>query len=69
MTTIEYRVSGMTCGHCEQAVRGEVDKIEGLTVSSVDAGRGLLLVESASDAIDDAVLAAVDEAGYEAARA
>lgn len=65
----EYRVSGMSCGHCEASVRAEVAKIDGVEGIEVSAQTGLLRVESA-EALDDAdVLAAVDEAGYEAARA
>ena len=29
-TTNEYRVTGMTCAHCESAVRGEVSQLEGV---------------------------------------
>lgn len=66
--TNEYQVTGMSCGHCEAAVRREVSKIEGVGEITVDAKSGRLAFASAS-AVDDAiVLAAVDEAGYEAAR-
>ena len=68
MTTNEYRVTGMTCGHCEAAVRGEVSKLDGVQQVEVSAADGRLTV-TAGGALDDAaVLAAVDEAGYEAVR-
>ncbi len=68
-TTTEYAVTGMTCGHCEMSVREEVSEIAGLTVVDVSAQTGKLVV-SAEDAIDDAaVIAAVEEAGYQASRA
>lgn len=67
--TTEYTVTGMTCGHCEMSVREEVSKIPGVEVVRVDAASGSLVVESAAPLSDADVVAAVDEAGYEAARA
>jgi copper chaperone len=69
MTTVnEYRVTGMTCGHCEAAVRGEVSKLGGVEQVEVSAANGRLVIASARPLSDDDVLAAVDEAGYAAAR-
>lgn len=69
MATTEYIVTGMTCGHCEQAVREEVGQVAGVTGIEVDAKTGHLTVTSDSPVDDSAVLAAVDEAGYAAERA
>lgn len=69
MSTTTYAVTGMTCGHCEAAVRSEVSTLEGVTALEVSAASGLLTVESAAPLDDAAVLAAVDEAGYTAVRA
>ena len=66
--TTEYTVTGMTCGHCEAAVRGEVSKIAGVETIAVDATSGTLVVGSIAPLSDDDVFAAVDEAGYEAVR-
>ena len=30
-TTTEYQVTGMSCGHCESAIRAEVSEIAGVT--------------------------------------
>jgi Copper chaperone len=69
MSTIEYRVTGMTCGHCESSVREGVEQIAGVETIDVSAANGKLVVTSA-DALDDAqVFAAVEEAGYSAVRA
>ncbi|MGM1015912.1 MAG: heavy-metal-associated domain-containing protein [Actinomycetota bacterium] len=66
MNVSEYEVTGMTCGHCEGSVRGEVAKVPGVDSIQVSARTGTLIV-TASQAIDDAsILAAVDEAGYQA---
>jgi copper chaperone len=64
----EYLVTGMHCGHCEHAVRSEVSQIAGVTGVDVSASTGFLTVESAAELADADVFAAVDEAGYEAAR-
>ncbi|MET3807220.1 copper chaperone CopZ [Nakamurella sp. UYEF19] len=68
MTTTTYQVTGMTCSHCEMAVKGEVDQITGVESAEVSSATGVLVITSASDLDDAAVLAAVDEAGYEAVR-
>lgn len=66
MTTSEYQVTGMTCGHCEAAVREEVGQVAGVEAVEVSADSGRLVVTSAQPVDDAAVLAAVDEAGYAA---
>ncbi|MFB7571146.1 heavy-metal-associated domain-containing protein [Streptomyces sp. NPDC056165] len=64
VTTI-YKVSGMTCGHCEGAVSQEVSALEGVAAVTADAKTGEVTVTSAATLDEDAVRAAVDEAGYE----
>lgn len=67
MTVQTYTVTGMTCGHCVQAVTSELSKLPGVTGVTVDLPTGLATVES-DRALDAAeVAAAVDEAGYELA--
>lgn len=66
MPTSEYQVSGMSCGHCEAAVQSEVAQIPGVQEVAVSAATGRLVVTSAQPIDPDAVLGAVDEAGYEA---
>ncbi|QRO87047.1 hypothetical protein [Kytococcus sedentarius] len=36
-TTTEYRVTDVTCGHCETAIRSEVSEIAGETGMEVSA--------------------------------
>ncbi len=69
MATAEYKVTGLTCGHCENHVREEVEKIAGVTDISVSHKTGQLFITSDANLNDADVLAAVDEAGYEAVRA
>ncbi|GAA5038210.1 heavy-metal-associated domain-containing protein [Microbacterium fluvii] len=68
MTVTEFQVTGMSCGHCEQAVRTEVGKLAGVDGIDVSAQTGRLVVTSTGALDDTAVIAAVDEAGYDAAR-
>ncbi|GAA4537258.1 heavy-metal-associated domain-containing protein [Mycobacterium paraffinicum] len=66
MTTSEYRVDGMSCGHCEAAVKDEVGRLPGVERVEVSADTGRLVVTSSVPVDAAAVLGAVDEAGYEA---
>ena len=65
MTTTTYQVSGMTCGHCMQAVTNEVKKIKGVTDVDIDLESGSVRVSSDAPVDEAAFRAAVDEAGYE----
>jgi copper chaperone len=69
MTTTTYAVTGMSCSHCEAAIREEVAKIDGVENIEVSAKDGSLVVTSTAELSDDVVFAAVDEAGYAAVRA
>ena len=68
MTSREYQVTGMTCGHCETSVREEVGQIAGVASVEVSASSGRLVVSGQTELDDAAVIAAVDEAGYVAVR-
>lgn len=61
--TSTYEVSGMTCEHCVRSVTEEVSEVPGVTAVDVDLAGGRLTVTGAAD--DDAVRAAVAEAGYQ----
>ena len=62
---LTYRVDGMNCNHCVVAVRGEVGRVAG--VSSVDVDLETKLVRVSGAGVDQAaVVAAIDEAGYDA---
>jgi copper chaperone len=59
-----YRVAGMTCDHCVASVRDEVSAVPGVERVEVKLATGGLAV-SGEGFTDDAVRAAVDDAGYE----
>jgi copper chaperone CopZ len=67
--TSTYTVTGMTCEHCVRAVTEELSGLPGVAGVEVDLGTGAVTVTSAVPLPDDAVRAAVDEAGYELADA
>ncbi|AIG64276.1 heavy metal transporter [Corynebacterium atypicum] len=69
MATQHYIVTGMTCGHCEAAVKEEVSGIDGVTAVDVSLNDGALAVTAEREVDDAAVFAAVEEAGYSAAKA
>ncbi len=63
---LSYTVTGMTCGHCKNAVEQEVARVPGVAALDVDLSSGGVTVEG--NGIDDAaVRAAIREAGYELA--
>ena len=66
-TTTSYRVAGLTCGHCVSSVTAELSKLEAVTDVTVDLDSGEVTVTSNAPLDDQAVHAAVDEAGYEMA--
>ncbi|HJF76880.1 MAG TPA: cation transporter [Brevibacterium linens] len=68
MTTTTITVSGMTCGHCEAAVKEELGALGGVTEVAVDLNAGgdsPVTITSSNELDDAAIRAAVDEAGYE----
>ena len=60
-------VPGMSCGHCEAAIKDEVGKVAGVTSVDVDLESKHVVVGGSEDITRDAVVAAIDEAGYEVA--
>ena len=59
-----FTVTGMTCGHCVASVTEEVAEVAGVTAVDVDLASGAVTVTSERPLDDDAVRAAVEEAGY-----
>ena len=61
-----YTVPGMTCDHCTRAVRDDLGSVRGVVGVEVDLGTKLVTVTG--DGLDDQALrAAIEEAGYQAA--
>jgi copper chaperone len=64
-TTRVYSVPDVSCGHCKQAIEGELDKLEGVTSAIVDVEKRTVTVDGI--AADEAVEKAINDAGYEIA--
>ena len=65
--TRTYNVTGMHCDHCVASVTEEVQEIPAVENVDVVLETGLLTVTHNGPADDDAVKAAVEEAGYQLA--
>jgi copper chaperone len=64
-TTRTYDVPDISCGHCKTAIEGEVGGLAQVAEVSVDIDARTVTVTG--DADDDAIHAAIEEAGYEVA--
>ncbi len=66
MMTRTYAVTGMTCEHCVHAVTGELTGLDGVSRIDVDlvpGGQSRVTVTSEGELAEQAVAAALDEAG------
>lgn len=59
-----YQVKGMTCDHCRAAVESAIRQVADVREVSVDLKAGKAVVVGIPS--DHAIIAAVEEAGYEA---
>ena len=65
MATTIHLVQGMTCAHCARSVGGGIEGIDGVRRAVVDLDAGAVTVEAVAPVPDEAIAAAVAEAGYE----
>ena len=66
MTTTTYAVTGMSCEHCVNAVTTELGSLDGVSAVTVDlvvSGISQVTVASDRPLSEEAVIAALDEAG------
>jgi copper chaperone len=64
-TAITFSVPGVSCAHCERAIDQEVSAVPGVESVAVDLGAKRVEVRG-SDLDEAALVAAIDEAGYDA---
>jgi copper chaperone CopZ len=65
---IDLKVTGMSCGHCEMRVSNALKEVDGVLEASASHERGWAVAkvkDEASVSVDE-LIAAVQEAGYEA---
>jgi copper chaperone len=65
-TELTYSVPGMSCEHCRTAISTEVSAVGGVQSVEVDLDTKQVAVRG-DDLDDQAVRAAIDEAGYDVA--
>jgi copper chaperone len=65
MSTITYSVPDISCDHCKQAIEGEVSQVKGVASVNVDVEAKTVIVTGELD--EQAIINAIDEAGYEVA--
>ena len=64
--TTELKIEGMSCGHCVRAVKQALEGVPGVRAADVDLEGSLARVEH--EASEAALVAAVEEEGYRAAK-
>lgn len=58
------KVEGMSCNHCVMAVEKAVNAIDGVTGVKVDLDKGEVSFEEGGSVNMDAVVQAIEKAGY-----
>lgn len=63
---ITLQVNGMTCDHCEKAVRGALEELNGVQGSEVDVNSGRVVVMYDDSLVTkDEMTEAIEEQGYD----
>ncbi|HUR49453.1 MAG TPA: heavy metal-associated domain-containing protein [Acidimicrobiales bacterium] len=65
MATATYEVTGMTCEHCVNAVKGELSQLPGVEQVDVQLEGGKVTVTSGAPVDAGEIRSAVEKAGYE----
>ena len=60
-----FKIEGMSCGHCVQAVKKALEELRGTTVQDVAVGRATVEYDPAV-ASPEKIVEAIDRAGYTA---
>jgi len=66
---LKYNVTGMTCAACSARVEKVTAAVEGVEKAEVNLLGGTMVVEARSDAVHEAIIRAVVNAGYGASLA
>jgi copper chaperone len=65
MERLHLTIEGMSCEHCVRAVRGRLERTDGVKVDDVNIGSAVLDYDPAKTSVDDIEEAIADE-GYTA---
>ena len=66
-STHRFSVPDISCAHCETAIQGAVGAVDGVSSVIVDVGAKSVTVESNDAVTHAALVAAIDDAGYDVA--
>jgi copper ion binding protein len=64
MATLELEISGMSCGHCVNAVKSALQELDGVDVWKVEIGSATLDYDPARTS-REAIESAIEDAGYQ----
>jgi copper chaperone len=69
MTQVTLSVPDVSCGHCKSSIEGAVNPLDGVDTAVVAIDdRNVAITYDGSATTLDAIIAAIDEQGYEVAR-
>lgn len=58
-------IEGMSCNHCVNHVKEALSELNGVTSVNVDLASKSAVIEAVSDIDDNAIKAAIEDAGYD----
>lgn len=64
MTTVEYQVPNISCGHCVHTIQMELGDLEGVQVVKADPSDRSVHVEFDDPATEDQIVALLTEINY-----
>jgi copper ion binding protein len=63
MKTQEFKIEGMSCGHCVMAVRKELGRLENVKIDDVQIGKVKVEFDE-SKTEESRIIHAIEDAGY-----
>ncbi len=63
MKTQEFIIEGMSCNHCVMAVKKELEKLSGVSISSVEVGKAVVQFDETQVPVNHLVQA-IEKAGF-----
>lgn len=63
MKTKEFKIEGMSCGHCVMAVRKELSKLVNIKIDDVQIGKAKIEFDERITQ-ESIIIKAIEEAGY-----
>jgi copper chaperone len=63
MKTQEFKIEGMSCGHCVMAVRKELSRLDNVKIDDVQIGKAKVEYDE-SKTQESLIISAIEEAGF-----